>query len=61
MITVPISESGSVFCIDTVIFDDTIIENDEQFELIFQNLPSNFAAVGVIDTVTVTILDDDGK
>ena len=38
-----------------------MLENDEQFELIFQNLPSDNATVGDIDTVCVTITDNDGK
>lgn len=61
MITVPVSEDGSIFCIDLVILEDSLFEDDEQFELIFQNLPNDFATVGDIDTVCVTIADNDGK
>ena len=61
MIIVPVSENGSLFCIDLLILEDSMFEDDEQFELFFQNLPSEFATVGDIDTVCVTITDNDGK
>ena len=61
MITVPVSESGSIFCIDVSVANDEIFESDEQFELVFENLPSEYATVGDIDTVCITIIDDDGK
>ena len=60
-VIVPVSENGSVFCIDLLIIEDAIFENEEQFEFIFQNLPSEFATVGIIDTVCITIVDNDGK
>lgn len=61
MTTVPVSDDGSSFCIDLFTIDDTTFEADEQFELTFQNLPSESATVGDIDTVCVMIVDDDGK
>lgn len=61
MTTVPILEDGSSFCINLFTVDDTMFEADEQFEIVFQNLPSEFATVGDIDTVCVTIVDDDGN
>lgn len=60
-ITVPVSDSGSIFCIDLSAVEDSVFENDEQFELIFQNLPSAYATVGDIDTVCVTITDNVGE
>ena len=60
-ITIPVSDNGSVFCIDLLIVEDSVFENDEQLELIFQNLPSEYATVGDIDTVCVTVTDNDGK
>ena len=53
--------NGGRFCIDLSIIDDTIIEDQEQFELYFENLPSDFATVGDIDTVCITIDDNDGN
>ena len=61
MITVPASENGSDFCIDVSIANDKKVESDEQFELFFENLPSEHATVGDIDTVCITVTDDDSK
>lgn len=56
-ITIPVSDSGNLFCIELIAVVDSVFENDEQFELIFQNLPSQYATVGDIDIVCVTITD----
>ena len=37
-----------------------MFEGDEQFALVFQNLPSEYGAIGDIDTVCITIIDDEG-
>ena len=39
---------------------DNIAEGTEQFELYFENLPSEFATAGTRDTVCVSIVDDEG-
>ena len=57
VITIPASQNGSCFCIDVSAISDTDVEGTEQFELYFENLPSEFATVGEIDTVCVNITD----
>ena len=57
---IPASNSGESACVDVSTIEDNIAENTEQFELVFENLPSNFAAVGMPDTVCVSIVDDEG-
>ena len=39
---------------------DNIAEGTKQFELYFENLPSEFATAGMRDTVCVSIVDDEG-
>ena len=60
-IMVPASNSGGQFCIDVSTVKDNLLENTEQFELSFLNLPSEFAAVGDPDKVCVNIIDDEGR
>jgi hypothetical protein len=40
--------------------DNIALQEVEQFELYFENLPSNFATVGDQSTLCVNIMDDDG-
>ena len=58
--TIPVMESGGRFCLVLRIIDDLLVEELEQFELYFQNLPSDFATVGDPATLCVNIGDDDG-
>ena len=49
-------------CISFKAVDDTIaLQEVEQFEFYFENLPSNFATVGDQSTLCVNIMDDDGS
>lgn len=57
VITIPESSNGARFCVTVNTTRDADFEGDEQFELYFENLPSDFAGVGDIDTVCVTIED----
>ena len=59
-ITVPVAQSGDRFCIDLSTVDDLLAEGTEQFELFFENLPSDSATVGDPATLCVNIGDDDG-
>ena len=61
-LTVPIaaSNSGGRYCLDVSTIQDNIAEGTEQFELYFENLPSEFATAGMRDTVCVSIVDDEG-
>ena len=61
-LTVPIAatNSGDQFCLDVSTIQDNIAEGTEQFELYFENLPSEFATAGIRDTVCVSIVDDEG-
>ena len=47
-------------CVALEILQDTIGEGMEQFELFFDNLPSESADVGTPATTCVNIIDDDG-
>ena len=47
-------------CVGLGILQDTIGEGMEQFELYFENLPSESADVGTPATTCVNIIDDDG-
>lgn len=62
-LTVPIAaaSSGDRYCIDVSTIEDNLSEGTEQFELYFDNLPSDFATAGTRDTVCVSILDDEGN
>ena len=59
--TVSASIPDDIFCVNISIVDDLIHEATEQFELYFENLPSAFANSGSPGTVSVDILDNDGK
>ena len=60
-VIVPASNSGGQFCLDVSTIEDNLLENTEQFELSFLNLPSEFAAAGDPDKVCVNIMDDEGR
>ena len=62
-LTVPIaaSNSGGQYCLNVNTIQDNLSEGTEQFELYFENLPNEFAAAGMRDTVCVSIVDDEGK
>ena len=47
-------------CVALSILQDTIGEGMEQFEVYFENLPSDSANVGTPATTCVNIIDDDG-
>lgn len=47
-------------CIGVSILQDMIGEGMEQFELYFENLPSESADVGTPATTCINIIDDDG-
>ena len=53
--------SGDTFCFNLSATDDSILEPTEQFELYFENLPTEFATVGDPSTLCITIEDMDGK
>ena len=59
-ITVPVAQSGDQFCIDLSTANDLLAEGTEQFELFFENLPSDSATVGDPATLCVNIGDNDG-
>ena len=46
-------------CFAFGIFDDSIVEGDEQFRVVFSNLPTS--QIGRISEACVTILDDGKK
>ena len=48
-------------CVNLNIVDDSINEPTEQFEFYFDNLPSDFATVGVPPTACVNIEDNDSE
>jgi hypothetical protein len=52
---------GGTFCFNLSATDDNIFEPTEQFELYFENLPTEFATVGDPSTLCITIEDRDGK
>ena len=60
LFSIPASNSGDRFCLDVSTIEDNIAEGTEQFELYFDNLPSEFATAGMRDTVCVSIVDDEG-
>ena len=49
------------FCIDISTNDDDLGEGTEQFELYFENLPSEFARDGDPNVLCVNILGNDGE
>ena len=53
------SMNGEQFCIDISTTDDDIGEGTEQFELYFENLPSEFARDGDPNILCVNILDNE--
>ena len=53
--------SSNRLCFSLQIIGDTLYEGNEQFLLIFDNLPSDEAEVGAIEQACVTIVDDDSK
>ena len=59
--TIPVMESGGRFCLVLRIIDDLLVEELEQFELYFQNLPSDFATVGDPATLCITINSEDDE
>ena len=60
-ITVSAMISNDTFCFNLSAMDDGILEPAEQFELYFKNLPTEFATVGDLSTLCITIEDRDGK
>ena len=55
------SMAGEQFCIDISTIDDLTGEGTEQFELYFENLPSQSARDGDPNVLCVNILDNDGE
>ena len=53
--------SNDTFCFNLSAIDDGILEPAEQFELYFENLPTEFATVGDPSTLCIAIEDRDGK
>ena len=53
--------NGEQFCIDISTTDDDIGEGTEQFELYFENLPSEFARDGDPNVLCVNILDNESE
>ena len=60
MQTFEASSTGNMLCVNITIIGDIIYEEDEQFLVIFGNLPNSQAGVGPINQTCVTIRDDDG-
>ena len=60
-ITIPAMLLEGTFCFNLSATDDDIFEPAEQFELYFENLPTDFATVGDPSTLCITIEDRDGK
>ena len=48
-------------CINITILDDHVYEGDEQFLVMFGNLPNAEAGVGLIQQACVTIVDDESE
>ena len=61
MQTFDVSSMGSMLCVNITIIEDFIYEDDEQFLVIFGNLPNSQAGVGPINQTCITIMDDDGQ
>lgn len=55
------SSGSSKTCFDIAITDDDIIENSEEFVVSFQISPASNAALGVVTSANVLIVDDDGE
>ena len=53
------SMNSEQFCIDISTNDDDLGEGTEQFELYFENLPSEFARDGDPNVLCVNILDNE--
>ena len=54
------TSTSSRACINISIVRDKIFEGDEQFLVMFGNLPNAEAGVGLIQQACITIVDDDG-
>ena len=54
------SHMDTKHCAKITLIGDTIYEGDEQFLVIFGNLPNSDAEIGQINETTIIILDDDG-
>ena len=61
MVTVPAMISNDTFCFNSSAIDNGIFEPTEQFELYFENLPTEFAIIGDPSTLCITIEDRNGK
>ena len=61
MQTFEASSTGGMLCVNITIISDTIYEGDEQFLVMFGNLPNNETGVGFISQSCITILDDERK
>lgn len=53
-------QAAGRFCVAFITEDDSVGEGTEQFELYFENLPSEFYTAGDPDRVCVSIIDNDG-
>ena len=60
MQTFEASPTGGVLCVNFTINEDSTYEGDEQFLVMFGNLPTNEVGVGPINQSWVTIKDNDG-
>ena len=54
------SDMGTRHCANITLIEDTRYEGDEQFLVIFGNLPNSDAGIGLTNETTIIILDDDG-
>ena len=57
---VPVNDMGEQFCLNLSIIDDTLGEDSEQFEVYFENIPSELAIAGANDTICITIQENNG-
>ena len=61
VVVIPASPGPSETCFDIGIVDDSIVENNEDFQVSFAIPPGTNAEVGPISSIRVIIVDDDRK
>ena len=61
VVVIPVSPGPSETCFDIGIVDDSIVENNEDFQVSFAIPPGTNAEVGPISSTRVIIVDDDRK